>query len=692
MRYTGVMESPFKIGSWLVEPELNRIVRQKHQQAIEPRLMRLLVLLAAKPRELVAKDVIFDEVWGGLAVTDESLAQAISKLRKLLDDGPDGPVYIETIRKKGYRLVADVTPADPLDAAAPMPGLFRRGAPAMGLAILVVAALWVWNSSKPDTSSTLPSGYFVSNPITSMLGRERDPAISPSGSFVVYSARLPDGSEQIFVHGIGRGTSDRQLTTTATNYAPVFTPDELSVLFLRKQAGNCSVILFTLIDGAERIVGDCIGNSYADTTVSPDGKTIAFSAKLQNEGAHAITLLDLESREQRVVTAPADAMWGDYDPVFSTDGRYLYFARSVSEAMQDVYRLELGTGDLIRISRDGRNIMGIAVTGNSVRFASNRDGRYGIWEKNNKSEGLNRLPISETGIINPSYSASSNRMVFEAITRVSALNRIQDGQVTTLHEFNGEILHPDMANQQNRIVFSSNRSGFYEIWSATKSGQNLTRLTDFRSGFSAHPRFSPNGEFITFDARPTGTARLFVMKSDGSDLRTVGPEDFDNRYAPTWTPDGNGLVYSKETNDQLELWHVSLETGEETQLTTTGGTFGYLLNDNTLLHTRPSEPGIWRKPPDGSEPSRVLETIHFSDWGNWAPAGSSLLYFDRATAKLMRKNLETGDIDDLASVEGYVPTADPAVAFVRGSGEALVVNRVRLESDLQIVDMSPPQQ
>lgn len=130
MRYTRVMEGPFKIGSWLIEPELNRIVRQQHQQAIEPRLMRLLVLLAAKPRELVSKDVIFDEVWGGLAVTDESLAQAISKLRKLLDDGPDGPVYIETIRKKGYRLVADVKPADPLDAGSPTPtrsaGVLRK--------------------------------------------------------------------------------------------------------------------------------------------------------------------------------------------------------------------------------------------------------------------------------------------------------------------------------------------------------------------------------------------------------------------------------------------------------------------------------------------------------------------------------------------------------------------------------------
>lgn len=686
------MESPFQIGSWLIEPELNRIVRQKHQQAIEPRLMRLLVLLAATPRELVSKDVIFDEVWGGLAVTDESLAQAISKLRKLLDDGPDGPVYIETIRKKGYRLVADVIPADPLDTAAPKHVRYGRKVAAVIPALFLVTALLVWNFSQPDNSLRPPSGYFVSNPITSMLGRERDPAISSSGRFVVYSAALPDGSEQIFLHGIGRGAGDRQLTTMASNYAPVFTPNELSVLFLRKQADSCSIILLTLIDGAERIVGDCTGNSYPDTAVSPDGKVIAFSAKPQNEGAHAIMLLDLESHEQRVVTTPAAVMWGDYDPVFSMGGRYLYFARSVSEAMQDVYRLEVSTGALKRLTRDGRNIMGITVTKTGVRFASNRDGRYGIWETSENGGALLRLPISETGIINPSYVTDSNRMVFEAITRVSALNKVQGEQVDTLHEFNGEILHPDVANQLNLMAFSSNRSGFYEIWSATKSGQNLTRLTDFRAGFSAHPRFSPNGQFIAFDARPTGTARLFVMRSDGSDLRPVGPDDFENRYAPTWAPDGNSLVYSKEAIGQLELWQLSLTSGEEGQLTTTGATFGYLLNDGTLLYTRPSEPGIWKKSPDSGEPSRVLDAIHFSDWGNWMPVGSSILYFDRATAKLMQKNLKTGVTGEIADIEGYVPTADPAVAFARDSGEVFVVNRVRLESDLQIVDMDPPQQ
>lgn len=682
------MHNSFYIGDWLVEPELNRLSRKRQEHALEPRLMRLLVLLAQTPKELVSKDEILDAVWSGLSVTDESLSQAISKLRKLLDDNFEAPVYIETIRKKGYRLVAHVTPVDKKKVNKKIPWKWVMAALLASMGILFYAATNPKNAEIPTLVDFLPS-----QPVTSSPGRERDPALSEDGSFLVYSKQLDGGDPQIFLHGINRGTGDRQLTNLGANFAPAIMPGSQAAVFLRQNAGNCTVILSSLIDGAERSVGSCQGNSYADTTVSPDGRSVAFSARDQPNGPHAIVIMNIQNGNTEPATKPPLEIWGDYDPVFSSDGQSLFFARSVSEAMQDVYKLDLATGEETRLTHDGRNIMGLTRAGEKILFASNRDGRYALWSIGQNGD-LARLPISQTGIINPSATKTGNRLIFEAIERVTALGKVgaseQEGN-DSLFQFNAEILHPAANPDFSRLVFSSNRSGFFEIWSAGTNGQGLSRLTDFRAGFTAHPKYSPDGSRIAFDARPDTKARIFIMDIDGRNNNAVTPSDGINRYAPSWTPNGNGLVYARETNGQLELWQLDLDTGGETQLTATGGTFGYLMSDGSLFHTRPNTPGIWHQSPDTAEPRVTLSTVEFSDWGNWTTDGVRIRYFDRKTNSLKSFDSISGSQHNITSIDGYVPTADPAIGFALGEDTALVVTRLRLESDIEYVDIGPPQ-
>ena len=677
------MKDPFKIGDWTVEPALNRVSAKSITKALEPRLMRLLILLAETPGEPVSKDHILQEVWGGLSVTDESLSQAISKLRKVLGDDPDKPVYIETIRKQGYRLCTTVSPPD--RSEAPSKAMLY-----IALALIGVTAVTAFLTGGKTAVAPKIEQFFLAQPLTSQLGRERDPVLSHAGDFVVYSASTDGEDQQIYLHGIGRGAGDRQLTNRGTNYAPAIMPDDRSIIFMRRQNNRCSLILLSLLDGAERILGNCDGNQYPDAALSPDGKKIAFSAQAAGEAENSLHILDVGTGNHEKITSPPLSIWGDYDPVFSADGESLFFARSVSESMQDVYRIDLETGHEQRLTHDGRNIMGIALAGDKIRFASNRDGRYGIWEMPASGGEMQRLPISQTGILNPSTDATGDRLVFEAMNRVSSLQATSDGgEQTPLFSFNGEILHPD-ASVTGQIAFTSNRSGYFEIWSSGPNGENLVRLTDFRSGFTAHPRFSPDGGRIAFDARPGGTAHLYVMNDDGSDINRVSAEDGINRYAPTWTADGTSLLFSRETDGQLELWQLDLATGEERQLTRTGGTFGTLTPGGTLLHTRPNIPGIWRLSPEKTEPDLVLDAVHFSDWGNWRTDGTTIRYFDRESESLRRLDLGTGQITTMQAVDGFVPTADPAIGFAASGDSTFVVIRERLESDLQMVEMDPP--
>lgn len=103
----------FRLGEWLVQPSLNRLVRGDARVHIRPRLMDILCYLAQHNVEVVAKAEIIEAVWARRYVADSALSRSVAELRGVLGDDATEPSYIETIVKRGYRLVAPVTYVEP---------------------------------------------------------------------------------------------------------------------------------------------------------------------------------------------------------------------------------------------------------------------------------------------------------------------------------------------------------------------------------------------------------------------------------------------------------------------------------------------------------------------------------------------------------------------------------------------------
>lgn len=89
--------------------------------------MALLVCLASRPGQVVSKETLIAEVWEGAFTSDETLTTAIYELRKALDDSARQPRFVETIRKGGYRLVAEVVPLG--DPSSQVPGTYPSQVP-----------------------------------------------------------------------------------------------------------------------------------------------------------------------------------------------------------------------------------------------------------------------------------------------------------------------------------------------------------------------------------------------------------------------------------------------------------------------------------------------------------------------------------------------------------------------------------
>src|SRR5580704_16688605 len=99
-----------RIGAWCVNPASGEISRDGETTRVEARTMRLLQCLAERPGEVVSIDDLLSQVWPDVTVSQDSVYQAVTSLRRLLGDDPKQPTYIATVPRLGYRMVATVGP------------------------------------------------------------------------------------------------------------------------------------------------------------------------------------------------------------------------------------------------------------------------------------------------------------------------------------------------------------------------------------------------------------------------------------------------------------------------------------------------------------------------------------------------------------------------------------------------------
>src|SRR5688572_4416505 len=144
----------FRIGEWILDAHHHELRRGGDVARLEPKVIQVLAHLARQPGVAVSREELLSAVWPGVIVGDDALTQAIIKLRKALGDDAHKPAYIETISKRGYRLIARVeaeptpapgaTIAEPALAPGPTsPRRVPRGVKALVATVLLLAAGWI---------------------------------------------------------------------------------------------------------------------------------------------------------------------------------------------------------------------------------------------------------------------------------------------------------------------------------------------------------------------------------------------------------------------------------------------------------------------------------------------------------------------------------------------------------------------
>jgi DNA-binding winged helix-turn-helix (wHTH) protein len=116
-RWSARYSADLRIDGWLVQPTLNLLTRGDVTVRLRAQLMDLFLCLASRPGRVFAKEDLVAEVWEGRWIAESALSRCVAELRAALGDDAQRPRVIQTITKRGYRLIAPVelvaVPAEP---------------------------------------------------------------------------------------------------------------------------------------------------------------------------------------------------------------------------------------------------------------------------------------------------------------------------------------------------------------------------------------------------------------------------------------------------------------------------------------------------------------------------------------------------------------------------------------------------
>lgn len=635
----------FRIAGWLVEPSANRIEGADKSLRVEPKVMHVLLCLVRQKGETLSIDQLLDEVWTGTVVEENALRRAVSQLRKAFDDDPRSPRIIETIPKKGYRLIADVSfesmgdsyPATASDIALSTPSFdtvsaqderrvsWLRPAFLVSVVLLAIAAL------AAAVFTPNPSEPVAKIPVSSFPGLETAPALSADGSQVAFVWHGAEGGDaKIYVKHVDADTPERLTQGTGQEVSPSWSSDGHSVAFLRYTQDSCGIFIATVVGHGERKVDDCRARTRGLMDWSPTGDWMAFSMR-PDTLSHRIILIAPEAGERRLLTTPGED-W-DTNPVFSPDGKWVSFKR-MSRRTQSLMVVPLTGGEPRLIASHWGNIVEHDWTpdGQYLVFSSDKGGNYRLWKV--PVAGGTPSWMSELGTYdpsNPAFAAFGGRMAYIEwnydfnIWRVSTSEDEATGErFIASSKWN---LHPRYAPDGQHIAFTSSRTGNNELWVSDKDGQALRRLTSFGTAFVSTPRWSPDSKQLVFEVRKEATADLYIIPAEGgAPIRfTDHPED---ELAPSWSRDGQWIYFSSRRSGQWEVWKKPVVGGEATQVTTDAGFASVESADGKQLYFSKGR-GLWRMPVDGGVAEQVLEELIGRDWGNWALHPDGIYYVQR---------------------------------------------------------------
>lgn len=493
---------------------------------------------------------------------------------------------------------------------------------------LAVTSIVYKRNSPP---AILPSATTIGNTsqITSWSGLDIYPAVSPDGNSIAYTSDRNGGFE-IYVKQLAPGGRDLQVTSEGDNLQPAWSPDGKMIAFHSRGRGGIWII--PALGGVARRITD-FGSRPA---WSPDGSLIAYqSAGLTDlaptgftvppstiwvvpsqggspreitrqgtpEGGHATPAWSPDSKKIVFVTYDIHIaeIWSvsmvddsilqltrnqplSFDPVFSPDGKSLYFSGASSVKSFYLWRVDLSADTGKAIGKP----MEVANTGSSViRYPTfSADGKKLFYSLVNMTNNIWSIPISP---VTDQTTGNAIQLTRDTIFRKSFPSISPDGRHIAYSSWmtgtNVDIVVMDSDGKNQRqlttdpasesmsswvsdgksVIAVSDREGRRGLWQISLDDGTAKWMIDY-SMIGPNPKASPDGKMVAFHSRKDGVINTCITALDGSQSRQI---TFDKEMMgfPVWSPDGKWLALEMKRGEDTHIAIIPSSGGTVTQLT-----------------------------------------------------------------------------------------------------------------------------
>lgn len=561
---------PFQIGDWTVDANGNRLLRDGEVRPLRFKAMALLLLLAERAGQTVPREDIVALIWDGNEyVAPQAINNAIWSIRQALGDDSESPRYLETIPKKGYRLIAPVRVMAPetAQAAAATPAPARRW-PVLVAALLAIvlagAGFWLQRGAEPAASE--PVRWSIA-PLTQYAGHEFIGALSPDGRQLAFGWWQGQGQAELYL----RGAADPQAKPQAIGggvgdiVGLSWAPDGQSIVYAaRPTPEKCQLWIYELRQASRRALASCHPLFTPIVAWSPRGDRIAFTGDQGDPagGAGLFLIAPEGGAAQRLTHSPPQAL-PDHQPAWSPDGRRLAFARGDAVGgTRDLFELDVASGAVTRLSREKLHYLhGItyAADGQDLIYATTQhDARMLMrWDRRH----ARAVPLGLEG--SAPAMGRDGQLVYALMRSHVSIGEVKlDGSDAAPRRLVGSVAsdrQPDVNAAQRLLAFSSRRSGLPQIWTVRLDGgqaQGLTRLP----GRATAPAWSADGRRLAFLGHCGEQQRSGLCLLDGEG----GPEGGKPRALAA-----DGFLYGPPAWDGAHIWVTSnrgSQTGSTWQL------------------------------------------------------------------------------------------------------------------------------
>jgi serine/threonine protein kinase/Tol biopolymer transport system component/Tfp pilus assembly protein PilF len=399
---------------------------------------------------------------------------------------------------------------------------------------------------------------FTFSQLTDQPGPEVFPSLSPDGKSLAYASRV-SGNWDIYLQRVG-GRNHVNLTKDSSDddTQPAFSPDGERIAFRSERDGGGIYLMGATGESITRVSDFGYSPSW-----SPDGAQILVGTEKIPQPSTRPTKsqlwrIDVKSGERRMISE-GDALQPHYSP---HQQRIVYWSRPSKIGQRDsIWTVPADGGDAVAVT-DGTTTDSNPVwspDGKFLYFSSNGGGSVNIWRVpiDEKSGAVSGPPEAVTTIgaatsaLQLSFARDVGKLAYIAQDEIRNLRKISfdpsRGRATSepspITRGSMQLWFPD-ASPDGEWLTSYSMGNQRHIFILRTDGSELRDLTDdtFRHFW---PRWSPDGKRIAFSSRRSGNYEIWAINRDGSGLQQLTRDHASPgaHYSP-WSPDGKRIAYS----------------------------------------------------------------------------------------------------------------------------------------------------